>query len=121
VALAESAIGDGENPLGIEVELHDELPANALLFGEAQSRVIVSCSSGDEVELLERMERSGVPAAAIGRVGPANGRFRLGTRAGSIDEEIATLARLYFGAIPRRMDGSPQEVDVALHTTVENA
>jgi hypothetical protein len=62
-----------------------------------------------------------VPAAAIGRVGPANGRFRLRTRAGSIDEEIATLARLYFGAIPRRMDGSPQEVDVALHTTVENA
>jgi phosphoribosylformylglycinamidine synthase len=121
VALAESAIGDGTNPLGIEVELHDELPANALLFGEAQSRVIVSCSSGDEVELLERMERSGVPAAAIGRVGPANGRFRLRTRAGSIDEEIATLARLYFGAIPRRMDGSPQEVDVALHTTVENA
>src|SRR5687767_679075 len=35
VALAESAIADPAAPLGIDVELDDDLPANALLFGEA--------------------------------------------------------------------------------------
>src|SRR5690606_30271547 len=43
VALAESAIG-GEERFGIEVELGDELPEAALLFGEAQSRVVVSAA-----------------------------------------------------------------------------
>jgi phosphoribosylformylglycinamidine synthase len=121
VALAESAMGDGSRPLGVEVELHDELPANALLFGEAQSRVVVSCRPGDEVRLLELMEERGVPATAIGRVGEPNGRFGIRTRSASIDEEVTSLAKLYFGAIPRRMDGSPEETEAALQATIEHA
>ncbi|HZD04791.1 MAG TPA: phosphoribosylformylglycinamidine synthase subunit PurL, partial [Longimicrobiales bacterium] len=34
--LVESALGDGESPLGIEVELGDDLPPFPLLFGEGQ-------------------------------------------------------------------------------------
>ncbi|HEX5520892.1 MAG TPA: phosphoribosylformylglycinamidine synthase subunit PurL, partial [Longimicrobiaceae bacterium] len=44
VALAESAIADAEHVMGVDVELDDELPTAALLFGEAQGRAVVSCA-----------------------------------------------------------------------------
>ncbi|HEU4453583.1 MAG TPA: phosphoribosylformylglycinamidine synthase subunit PurL, partial [Longimicrobium sp.] len=46
IALAESAFGDGTAPFGVDVELDDALPQNALLFGEAQGRVVLSCEAG---------------------------------------------------------------------------
>src|SRR5690606_29335032 len=68
VALAESATG-GETALGVEVELKDELPEVALLFGEAQSRVVVSSAPHAVERLLEAMSQSGVPAQVVGTVG----------------------------------------------------
>jgi phosphoribosylformylglycinamidine synthase subunit PurL len=117
VALVESAFGSGRR-FGVDVELGDALPTNALLFGEAQSRVVVSCRPEELDGLMERMSRAGVPAARIGVVGEVDGPFRIATRDGVIEAPIAELAEIYFDAIPRRMDGTPEEIDAALHSEV---
>jgi phosphoribosylformylglycinamidine synthase len=68
VALAESAF-HGDRPLGCEVELDGGLRADALLFGESQSRIVVTCRKADAAKLLDLASRRGVPAKLIGRVG----------------------------------------------------
>ena len=105
-ALAESALGTGENPLGVQVTLHDAVPVLPLLFGEAQGRVVVSCDpqSADEVLLLAK--RHGVPCRAVGQVVPSNEGFRIDGRATSLEADIEILAELFFGAIPNLMDGA---------------
>src|SRR5690606_7988219 len=94
VAIAECCIGGEGAPRGAEVSLDDDLPANALLFGEAQSRIVVSCSAADAERVREHFEKRGIPAARIGRVGPAGGRLRIETRQGTIDAPAAELARI---------------------------
>jgi phosphoribosylformylglycinamidine synthase len=68
VALAESAF-HGARRLGCEVELDGALRDDALLFGESQSRVVLTCRRADAGALLERAADRGVPAKVIGRVG----------------------------------------------------
>jgi phosphoribosylformylglycinamidine synthase len=55
---------------------------DALLFGETQSRVVISCNPHDAVKAVERTKLMGVPAVQIGKVGgdtltvkTANGKF----------------------------------------------
>jgi phosphoribosylformylglycinamidine synthase II len=68
VALAECAFHSGRK-LGCTVALDRPLRADALLFGESQSRVVVSCRKADAAALLALAARSGVPAEVVGRVG----------------------------------------------------
>ncbi|HEX6924405.1 MAG TPA: phosphoribosylformylglycinamidine synthase subunit PurL [Longimicrobiaceae bacterium] len=117
VALVEGAIG-GDSLFGIDVELADELPEAALLFGETQSRVVVSTAPKTVDRLLSLMETRGVPAARIGTVGEVGGQFRIRTGNGGIDAPIQELALIYERAIPRRMEGTAADVDVALHSEV---
>jgi phosphoribosylformylglycinamidine synthase II len=42
---------------------------DALLFGETQSRVVISCKALDAVKVVERAKLMGVPAMQIGKVG----------------------------------------------------
>ena len=41
----------------------------ALLFGESQSRIVVTCRKAAAAKLLELAARRGVPAKAVGSVG----------------------------------------------------
>jgi phosphoribosylformylglycinamidine synthase II len=89
VTLAESCISQiiGRNTprlIGAEVDLSafKEIRLDALLFGETQSRVVVSCNPHDAVKVVERAKLMGVPAVQIGKVGgdtltvkAANGKF----------------------------------------------
>jgi phosphoribosylformylglycinamidine synthase len=68
VALAECAFHSGRK-LGCTVALDRPLRADALLFGESQSRAVVTCRKADAAALLALASRSGVPAKAVGRVG----------------------------------------------------
>ena len=68
VALAECAF-HGAGKVGCEIELGDGLRADALLFGESQSRVLLTCRRAVLARLLETAAARGVPARAIGRVG----------------------------------------------------
>ncbi len=102
--LAESALGEGERPLGVEVELDDDLPPVALLFAESQGRVVVSCPLEHLDDVLARAQRYGVPARRIGTVGEPEGTFRVTMRDGSVSCPVAQIAEVFFGALPRIMD-----------------
>jgi phosphoribosylformylglycinamidine synthase subunit PurL len=117
VALAESCIGAAA-PLGIDAELKDDLDLAPLLFGEGQSRVVVSCAADAEERLLELLRDAGVPAARIGTVGEPGSSFRIVAKGGMIEAPIDELAGIYFDAIPRRMDGTPEAVDALIHSEV---
>lgn len=69
VALAECCIGGPEKALGARIETHEMVRADALLFGESQSRIIVSVRERDLGRLREIAAREGAPVQAIGVVG----------------------------------------------------
>jgi phosphoribosylformylglycinamidine synthase II len=121
VALAESAFADPMRPFGVEVELRDDLPRGALLFGEAQSRVVVSAAPDRTDALLRHMAEHGVPAERIGRVGAVDGTFRVRTGDAVVEAPIGELAALFQGAVPRRMEGTPADVETSLESEVQHA
>jgi hypothetical protein len=97
---------------GAEVDLTSwsALPLRALLFGEAQGRVIVSTPNAAAV--LAAAKKHGVPARGIGKVVKAQSlRMKIGDR--TIDAPLATLAEAYHEAIPRRMSRGAQPLEVA--------
>jgi phosphoribosylformylglycinamidine synthase len=112
VALAECATMNRERPFGAEVDLSEwsSLPARALLFGEAQGRVVVSTADADAVIATAR--RHGVPAKKIGTVRDG-GRFTIRTGSVVLQASIAALAEAYHEAIPRRMSRSAASVEAA--------
>ncbi|HEX6751693.1 MAG TPA: phosphoribosylformylglycinamidine synthase subunit PurL [Longimicrobium sp.] len=120
VAIAESAFAAGADPFGVDVALDDALPANALLFGEAQGRVVLSCEPAKEAELIRCLEIHGVPAKRIGTVGARGGVFRVATRDVEIRDSSTALRDVYENAIPRRMDGTPADVETALESEVQH-
>jgi phosphoribosylformylglycinamidine synthase II len=71
VALAESAF-PGARKRGCEVDLEGPMRADALLFGESQSRVLVTCRPKDAGRLEKLGASRGVPVRVIGRVGGAD-------------------------------------------------
>jgi phosphoribosylformylglycinamidine synthase subunit PurL len=74
---------------------------DALLFGETQSRVVVSCEPLDAAKVVERAKLMGVPAIQIGRVG--GDRLTIKTSAGEFGAPAAELHDLWWNAIHRAM------------------
>jgi phosphoribosylformylglycinamidine synthase II len=69
VALAESCISGPERTLGAVVRLpKGRLRKDAVLFGESQSRIVVSVTPVHRPTVLDHAKRFGVPAAVIGSV-----------------------------------------------------
>ena len=103
VALAECAMMDRGASFGVDVDLTGwaHLPERALLFGEAQGRVIISTPHPGEV--VAQATRFGVPAHVIGRVGRADGTFRIRLATGVVEAPVERLAESYHEAIPRIM------------------
>ena len=66
VTLAECCLAGG---LGADVHLHDELHPVASLFGETQSRIVVSVSEGDADAFVAALLEREVPYSVIGTVG----------------------------------------------------
>ncbi|HJU88239.1 MAG TPA: phosphoribosylformylglycinamidine synthase subunit PurL [Gemmatimonadaceae bacterium] len=112
VAIAECAIGDRERLLGAEIDLSAwaALPLRALLFGEAQSRIIVGTAAPARV--IEIAGRHGVPAREIGRVRSQSPvlRIRVGSR--TIDAPLDRLASAYHDAIPSLMNRAVAEAAI---------
>jgi phosphoribosylformylglycinamidine synthase len=103
-ALAESAVGDGEEPWGVEVGIEDDLAPVALFFGESQGRVVVSCPPDSVDRVLAEAAAHDVPARVVGTVGPRSGTFSLRAPRGSIDLASERVARRYHEAIPALME-----------------
>jgi len=104
--LAESALGRGGSPMGVHVTLHDAISPLPLLFGEAQGRIVVSCDARSVDDALRIAKKHGVPCRQIGQVVAAADGFRVEGRSATLEVEVETLSDLYFGAIPRLMDGA---------------
>lgn len=71
VALTECCVTGPGRPLGVRIELHEMMRADALLFGESQSRIIVSVKGKSLNRLREIAEKEGAPMQVIGEVGGA--------------------------------------------------
>ncbi|MDO8683484.1 MAG: AIR synthase related protein, partial [Armatimonadota bacterium] len=101
VALAESCISGN---IGASVEIMAGGPAAATLFGEAQSRVIVSLS-GDNVEQLRNLAiENNIRYETLGIAGGSKLRVGLnGTCV--IDSDLQTISKAWREAIPSRMVG----------------
>lgn len=70
VALAECCVSGPSGARGAVVKLQlDSLRRDALLFGESQSRIILSTRPKVAASLLSRATEAGIPAAHIGTVG----------------------------------------------------
>jgi phosphoribosylformylglycinamidine synthase II len=108
VALAECAIA-GETMFGADCQLSDDLDAAALLFGEAQGRIIVTCAAADAERIIAQAGNAGVHAAVIGHVAGRDGAFRVRTPDASIDIPVASLHEVHSMAIPRMMERAPAE------------
>ncbi len=77
------------------------LRLDALLFGETQSRVVVTCAPLDAVKVVERAKLLGVPARHIGTVG--GDTLTIGFPGGEFSVPVAELHDLWWNAIARAM------------------
>ncbi|HEY7479000.1 MAG TPA: phosphoribosylformylglycinamidine synthase subunit PurL [Gemmatimonadales bacterium] len=112
VALAEAAIGNAYAPAGVGAQL--DLTGYAagaspegLLYGEDAGRVVISADPGHRAALVELARTHSVPLFHAGRVGGRELELRL--EAGVFRWDVATLRRIYFEAIPRRMQQADAE------------
>jgi len=112
VALAECAIMNRLRPMGAEIDLStwSSLPLRALLFGEAQGRVVVS--TADASAVLAAAKRHGVPAHRIGWVRESDS-LQIRVASSVITAPLAPLIDAYHESIPRRMSKSAAPVEVA--------
>jgi phosphoribosylformylglycinamidine synthase len=78
------------------------IPTRALLFGEAQGRIVVSSAVPAEVERIAAAH--GVAARRIGVVEPGDRPFRIRLAGGGeLVTSVPQLAAAYHGAIPAIM------------------
>ncbi len=77
------------------------LRLDALLFGETQSRVVITCQPLDAVKVVERAKLLGVPAVTIGRVGGEQLAIKAGTSEVSVP--VTELHDRWWNAIARAM------------------
>jgi len=103
VALAECCIsGPGSGP-GAVIELEGAIRPDAILFGESQSRIVVSLRRRHLGRLRELAAAANVPVTQLGEV-----RGHRLVISPLIDIEVEQLRRVWSDAIPRRM-ASPGE------------
>ena len=104
--------------VGAEVDLSPwrDLPLRALLFGEAQARIVVSTPEPAAVLAIAR--RHGVSARRIGTVRAAAPTLTIRVGERIIDAPLARLARAYHDAIPATMTRAATAVAITETTTV---
>jgi phosphoribosylformylglycinamidine synthase II len=100
VALAECCFSGPGAPLGAVIELEGSIRPDALLFGESQSRVIVSLRRRYLGRLRELAADADVPMAVLGEV-----RGRRLIIHPLIELELGEMRRVWGAALPRRMAG----------------
>ena len=108
VALAESCISqliarDTPRLIGATVDLSaiKDVRLDALLFGETQSRIVISCKPLDAVKVVERAKLMGVPAIQIGKVG--GDKLTGKTASGEFSAPLTELHDPWWNSIARAM------------------
>lgn len=101
VAVAECCIEGG---IGAKVSLDEKIPNIDLLFGESQSRILVSVRPSDIFKISAIARQHGTPLSIIGKVGGTalkinNGRKKL------VDIKLRRITSAYRDSIPDIMRG----------------
>ena len=99
VCAAECGFFSGKK-IGCELDLNDEWRPDALLFGETQSRILVTAKSSKLKKLLALAGKKGVKAAAIGKVGGKKIRISLKGKA-FVNVPVKEVCKEWKEAIPR--------------------
>jgi len=100
VALAECCMSNGDAMTGAQIDLSkltDRL--DGLLFGETQSRVVISCKAADAERIANRAP---VPVTVLGRTG--GGSLKIKTPHSELSWDVARLRDVWWNAIGRLMD-----------------
>jgi phosphoribosylformylglycinamidine synthase len=105
VALAESCVsGEGE-ALGADIALEDEMRRDALLFGESQSRIIVSINAEDLSQLKEIADRQGAPLTVLGEVGGESLRINIHGGPFIIDLKVREMKERWVRSLEEYLRG----------------
>jgi len=99
VALAEACIAGPGEPLGAEVELEADIRPDAWLFGESQSRVLLSVRRKHVNRLRELARAADVSCTMLGEV--RGRRLRIGSL---VDVSTADLRATWANALAQRME-----------------
>jgi phosphoribosylformylglycinamidine synthase II len=107
VALAEAVIGGPYVPgsLGASLDLTGyapDVPMDGLLFGEDGARAVISCPQASARPIISLADQHGVPIFRAGLVESA-GTLELQVGPHLFSWSTEALRRIYFEAIPRRM------------------
>ena len=99
IALAECCISRKNKMLGAEVSLPEQgIRKDALLFGESQSRIIVSFNPARQEKVEQILKKKNVPFTVIGKVG---GKKLVINKL--IDAELSNLDNSWRGSISRSL------------------
>ena len=108
VCVAESCISQQvarETPrlIGAQIDLSEakDLRLDALLFGESQSRVVISVSPNDAVKVIERVKILGVSATKLGTVG--GDKLTVKTAGAEFSASLTELHDVWWNSITRLM------------------
>ena len=99
VALAECCMSNGDAMVGAGIDLSQFTERlDAALFGETQSRIVLSCGPQHVDEIL----RSGLPVTRLGTTGGTS--LKINTSHGAFAWDVASLRDVWWNAIGRLMD-----------------
>jgi len=94
VAVVESCITGPENALGATLDLGTTLRKDALLFGESQSRILISFTGENRQAISEMARKKEVPFAVIGEVGGSHFTTRINNTE-YIHQDLQTLKKIW--------------------------
>ena len=98
VALAESCMSHPLAPKGATLGIDSTVRNDAFLFGESQSRILISFSAKNRLEVEAKAKAMEVPFAVIGKVGGDSLIVNINGKE-FIREEVSHLKQLWFGAL----------------------
>jgi phosphoribosylformylglycinamidine synthase len=101
VALAECCMSNREKQLGAQINLGDNLRLDCLLFGETQSRVVISCRADAAAQIEKHFRDADIPCRKIGVVGGKTLKIN-----GAVDLPVAKLSDAWHNALTRIMESS---------------
>jgi phosphoribosylformylglycinamidine synthase subunit PurL len=99
ISLAECCISNREDQHGATIKLNDKIRVDALLFGETQSRVVITCAPSMGKGIEDWFAAKNVPVTKIGTVG--GDKLRINEL---VDTPLTALSDAFYNAMPHFME-----------------
>jgi phosphoribosylformylglycinamidine synthase II len=104
IALAESCVHNPLQPVGAQVALGADMRPDLALFGEDQSRILVTVSPSNLARVQEHLSHLAVPAQTIGRVDGDDLEIK-----GLLRAPLSEVLRTYYGSFSKYVLGNRNE------------